>query len=172
MFSWERSIRAIIGDEAGTEEPLRLAEGGDDKARRLLPERHRDRLKRMIAVRLDPGMSARLDPSDVVQETMAEASRRLDDFLAEHPLPFLPWLRRLAGDRLVEAYRAHVLARKRALDREMPPGRALSDASTARLVLRLVETGAAPARWHSGRSGPGSPGQPWPGCPRTTGRCW
>jgi RNA polymerase sigma-70 factor (ECF subfamily) len=133
------------GEESETDTLIRRAEAGDDEARQSLLERHRGRLKRMIAVRLDSRMAARLDSSDIVQETMAEAARRLDDFLAERPLPFFPWLRRLAGDRLVEAYRAHVLAKKRAVDREVPLGRAASDASTARLADRLVDAGGSPS---------------------------
>ncbi|WP_152052078.1 sigma-70 family RNA polymerase sigma factor [Tautonia marina] len=133
------------GDDPETEALLRRAGSGDDTARQDLLERHRNRLRQMISVRLDPRIAARLDPSDVVQETLAEASRRLDDFLAERPLPFFPWLRRLAGDRLVEAYRAHVVARKRAVDREIPLGQVFADASTACLAHRLVDAGGSPS---------------------------
>jgi RNA polymerase sigma-70 factor (ECF subfamily) len=42
-----------------------------------LLKRHRARLRRMVAVRLD----GRVDPSDLVQETLAEAAARLADYL-------------------------------------------------------------------------------------------
>ena len=52
-------------------------------------EVYRDRLRRAIAARLDRRLSSRLDPSDVVQETMADAVRRLPDYLRDRPMPVL-----------------------------------------------------------------------------------
>ena len=40
---------------------------------------HRDRLRRRVTVRLDLHLAARVDPSDVVQETLTEALRKLPD---------------------------------------------------------------------------------------------
>jgi RNA polymerase sigma-70 factor (ECF subfamily) len=42
---------------------------------------HRIRLKNMIKSRLDPRLSARVDPSDVVQETFIEAARKLPEYI-------------------------------------------------------------------------------------------
>src|SRR6478736_5774661 len=103
-----------------TEELLRQAAGGDGPARQQLLARHRDRLRRMVAVRLDRNLAARVDPSDVVQETLADAARRLDDYLRERPMPYYPWLRRLAADRIDKAHRRHT-ARRRSVQREEPP---------------------------------------------------
>ena len=44
----------------------RVADGDATAASELL-DRHRHRLRRMVAVRLDDRVSARVDPSDVVQ---------------------------------------------------------------------------------------------------------
>jgi DNA-directed RNA polymerase specialized sigma24 family protein len=84
-----------------TEELLRRVDAGDGQARGALLQRHRIRLKRLIALRLDPRLAARVDPSDVVQEALAEADRRLDRYIQERPLPFYPWLRQLVQDRPV-----------------------------------------------------------------------
>ena len=73
---------------ADTEQLLQQAARGDAAARGQLLQRHRQRLKRMVAVRADPRLAARVDPSDVVQEALAEAARRLDGYLHERPLPF------------------------------------------------------------------------------------
>ena len=56
-----------------TEQLLDDARRGDPSARGRLLDRHRDRLRRMIAVRLDRRLAARVDPSDVVQETLRSA---------------------------------------------------------------------------------------------------
>src|SRR4029077_18395091 len=69
--------------EPDTEQLLDAAAHGDDLARGQLLERHRPRLRRMVAVRLDRRLAARVDPSDVVQETLAEAAAKLNDYLRE-----------------------------------------------------------------------------------------
>ena len=66
----------------------------------------------MVAVRLDRRVAARVDASDVVQETLVEAARRLDDYLRERPIPFYGWLRQLAGERIVDAHRRHVTTQR------------------------------------------------------------
>src|SRR5918911_4775541 len=93
-----------------TEELLERSAAGDRDARGELLQRHRGRLKRMVAVRLDRRLAARVDPSDVVQETLAEAAAKLDGYLRTRPLPFYPWLRRLAQNRMADLYRRHVRA--------------------------------------------------------------
>src|SRR5687768_10163336 len=104
-----------------TDQLLASASRGDPSARGRLLERHRPRLKRMVSVRLDRRMAARVDPSDVVQEALLDAAGRLDEYLRERPIPFYPWLRRLAAGRLADAYRRHVRAARRSVGREEPP---------------------------------------------------
>ncbi len=58
-----------------TDELLRRADAGDISAKGELLDRHRGRLRQMVSVRIDPRLAARVDPSDVVQETLAEASK-------------------------------------------------------------------------------------------------
>ncbi len=128
-----------------TDELLARTGRGDGAARSQLLDRHRGRLRRMVAVRLDPRLAARVDPSDVVQETLAEAHRRLDDYLAARPVPFYPWLRQLAQDRLTDLHRRHVRAARRAVGREEPTGPALSDDSVAELTHRLAAPAPGPS---------------------------
>jgi RNA polymerase sigma-70 factor (ECF subfamily) len=125
-----------------TAELLRRAGGGDRLARGALLQRHRARLRRLIALRLDPRLAARIDPSDVVQEVLVEADRRLDRYVSERPLPFYPWLRQLAVERLVDQHRRHVRAGRRSVTREEPQG--LLDAS-ADTLLGLVGGGESPS---------------------------
>jgi RNA polymerase sigma-70 factor (ECF subfamily) len=129
-----------------TDELLDRAGRGDSGARHLLMERHRARLRRMVAVRLDGRVAARVDPSDLVQETLAEAAARLGDYLRGRPLPFYPWLRTIAWDRLVEAHRRHLHAGRRSVAREVPWSLPLPDESAGRLADRLVASGTSPSR--------------------------
>ena len=90
-------------DESEIDNLLGMACRGNLAALGSLLDRHRDRLMRMVAARLDSRLAPRLDPSDVVQETFLDASRKLDAFLRDRPLPFYPWLRRLAWERIAKA---------------------------------------------------------------------
>ncbi len=81
--------------EPDTEQLLARVGQGDQAALGQLLERHRQRLRHLIALRLDRRLQARLDPSDVLQETLAEPARRLADSARLRPLPFSPWLRQL-----------------------------------------------------------------------------
>jgi RNA polymerase sigma-70 factor (ECF subfamily) len=129
---------------SGTQVLIDRAHGGDEAARQQLLERYRDYLRRMVAVRLDRRMAARVDASDVVQETLVEAARRLDDYLRERPLPFYGWLRQLAGERIIDTHRRHVTAQRRsvALERRAPD---LPDASADELVQRLFADNTSPS---------------------------
>jgi RNA polymerase sigma-70 factor (ECF subfamily) len=120
------------------------AHEGDEAARQQLLERYRDYLRRMVAVRLDRRMAARVDASDVVQETLVEAARRLDDYLRERPLPFYGWLRQLAGERIIDTHRRHVTTQRRSVTRERRDPD-LPDASADQLVQRLFADHTSPS---------------------------
>jgi RNA polymerase sigma-70 factor (ECF subfamily) len=127
-----------------TEDLLRRAAAGEDRARELLLARHRDRLRQVVAFRLDRRLLARLDPSDIVQEALADAARKLPDYLRLRPLPFYPWLRQLALERLIEMHRRHIQAQRRSVTREEAQSLPLTDESTLELADRLLATGATP----------------------------
>jgi RNA polymerase sigma-70 factor (ECF subfamily) len=128
-----------------TERLIGLAQGGDPDAREQLLARHRARLRQMIAVRLDRRLFARLDPSDVVQEALIDAYLKLPDYLRSQPLPFYPWLRQIAWDRLVELHRRHLHLQKRSVLRETGQGLPLPDDSALQLADRLLGRGSSPS---------------------------
>jgi RNA polymerase sigma-70 factor (ECF subfamily) len=119
---------------------------GDGAARQQLLARHRGRLRQMIAVRLDRRVAARVDPSDVVQEALADAARKLSAYVRDRPLPFYPWLRRLAWERLVKIHRRHLRTHRRSAAREEPGVLNLPDESAAELAKRLVSSASSPSR--------------------------
>ena len=129
-----------------TDELLRLVSLGDSNARSQLFDRHRDRLQRMVAVRLDHRLAARLDASDVVQEALAEASQKLTDYVLERPVAFYPWLRRLAWENLVRLSEHHLKAQRRTVMREERLNSALQDSSAVLLAGRLAASGLSPDR--------------------------
>jgi RNA polymerase sigma-70 factor (ECF subfamily) len=127
-----------------TEELLRRVAQGDPSAPGALLQRHRDRLRHLIVLRLDRRLRARIDPSDVIQETLAEAAQKLADYVRDRPLPFYPWLRRLAWERLVRLHRWRVRTGKRNVQREQL-GLPLPDESAVQLADRLAWRGSSPS---------------------------
>ncbi|MFV2067703.1 MAG: sigma-70 family RNA polymerase sigma factor [Pirellulales bacterium] len=118
----------------------------DRSAAEALLMKHRPRLRRMVAARLDPRLAGRVDPSDVVQDTFLEALGKLPAYLRERPLPIYPWLRQLAANRLAHAYQQHLHAQRRSVTREASPDLGLSRASVAQLAQSLVAPGSSPSR--------------------------
>jgi RNA polymerase sigma-70 factor (ECF subfamily) len=132
-------------------ETTRFAQGlidralaGDPAARQELLELYREHLRRMVAARLDRRLTTRVDPSDIVQETLADASRRMDDYLRDRPLPFLGWLRQLAGERVIDAHRRHIGSQRRSITRENPADDRPGDASGL-LAQRFLANDTSPS---------------------------
>jgi RNA polymerase sigma-70 factor (ECF subfamily) len=122
------------------------AANGNEAARAELLDRYRGRLRRVVAMRLDKRISARVDPSDIVQEAMRDAFRRLPEYFAEPQISFYPWLRRIAWDRLVDMYRTHVAAERRSVLREHTGAPSLNDESVAELAHSIVTSSINPGR--------------------------
>jgi RNA polymerase sigma-70 factor (ECF subfamily) len=129
-----------------TQELLEQARGGDASAVGRLLTQHREPVRRMIDLRLDPAIAARVDASDVVQDVLLEASRRLDDYLANPVMPFHLWLRHIAKDHLIDAHRRHRQAKRRGVDREqrLVPA-ALAGQSSVELAGQLMDPERTPA---------------------------
>lgn len=129
-----------------TQELLASARRGDREAVNRLLDRHRQALRRMVALRLDRGVARRVDASDVVQDVLLEANQRLADYLADPRMPFPAWLRHLAKDRMIEMFRQHRGAQRRSIDREQslsaPDG---DDDSLDGLAQQILDPELTPA---------------------------
>jgi len=127
-------------DSAQTQSLLEQAQTGDRQAFEELFARHRPYLKQLVELRLDPKLRPRVDPSDVVQEAHLEAFRRLSTYLHERPMPFRLWLRQIAYDRTLKAWRHHLGTARRAAGREVP----LPQRSSLVLAQQLLAGGSTP----------------------------
>jgi RNA polymerase sigma-70 factor, ECF subfamily len=133
-------------DTHDTQHLLQLAREGDEAAVDRLLARHRSAVRRMIQLRMDPALGRRIDASDIVQEVLVEAHRRLRAYLKNPVMPFHLWLRQMARDRLIDAHRRHRKAARRSLDREQPLDIHLPrDRSTRNLALQLSDQALTPA---------------------------
>ena len=127
----------VPSDSAETRSLLDKAQAGDRQAFDLLFGTHRAHLRNMVDLRLDPNIRARVDASDVVQETNLEAFRRLDSYLRQRTMPFRLWLRQIALDCTLKARRRHVGTARRAAEREV----SLPERSSLLLAQQLVSAG-------------------------------
>ena len=100
----------------------------------------------MISFQMDRALAQRLDASDIVQDVMVEASRRLSAYLKDPVMPFHLWLRQLARDHIIAAHRKHRVAAKRSVDRERRLNApAFSDSSSVELAAQIAADGLTPA---------------------------
>jgi RNA polymerase sigma-70 factor (ECF subfamily) len=130
---------AELPDRSETTRLIEQAVRGDQRALGELLGRHRDRLRRMVALRLDWRLRGRVDPSDVLQEACLDATRRLPEYHQNPTMPFFLWLRFLAGQRLVDEHRKHLGAAARDAGREISLYRgALPETSSAALAAHLL----------------------------------
>jgi RNA polymerase sigma-70 factor (ECF subfamily) len=133
-------------DPASETAQLRQAAQGDQQLWGRLLERHRDRLRRMVALRLDRRLQGRVDASDVLQEAYLEASLRLAEYVKQPPLPFFLWLRFLVGQALLTQHRRHLGAQARDVGRELSLYRgALPEATSAALAAHLLGRATSPS---------------------------
>jgi RNA polymerase sigma-70 factor (ECF subfamily) len=137
---------SIWPDGEQTQELLVGARQGRSEAVEQLLERHRDSLRKMIGLRLDQKILRRVDVSDVVQDVLIEANRRLPAYLANPAMAFHLWIRQIAKDRIIDAHRRHRVSAKRSIDREQPRLAKIGvDQSTIDLANHLHDRELTPA---------------------------
>lgn len=122
---------------------LEQARQGQQAAITALFERYQPQLRNAIALRMDRRVAARVDASDLVQETYLEAARRLPTYLDSPDMPFFLWLRWIAHEKVLACHRRHLEADKRAVTREVPP---LPVDSSAQFVRGMLGKGPSPSQ--------------------------
>jgi RNA polymerase sigma-70 factor, ECF subfamily len=107
-----------------TEEPelLTRLRGGDQPALGVLYDRYRDKLRRMVQIRLDPRLKGRVAPSDILQEAYIDALKRYPHYFDKDDQPFFGWLRLIVAQRLADVHREHISAKKRDVRNELAFG--------------------------------------------------
>jgi RNA polymerase sigma-70 factor, ECF subfamily len=134
-------------DSSDSARLLELARTGDRAALNKLFAQHRARLQRMVELRLDRRLQARVDASDVIQEAYIEALNRLEEYLREPKYPLFLWLRLLVGERLLKLHRHHLGTQMRNAGMEVSLYRgALPVASSAALAAQLLGKHTSPTQ--------------------------
>jgi RNA polymerase sigma-70 factor (ECF subfamily) len=147
MTATGRPMSESASDPGTPEARLRA---GDVAAAGDLFTQYRDRLKRMVKLRLDRRLQGRLDASDVLQEAYLDVQQKAPDFAAK-AMPAYLWLRLVVAERLVALHRRHLGAQMRDAAQEVslcrggPPS--ASTHSLANLLLgRLTSPTQAAVR--------------------------
>ena len=129
----------MTDDTSEVTDLLQRAAAGDDRAQQELFSRYRERLKRMVHLRLSRRLQGRVDDSDVLQEAYLEVSQKLKEYVQAPVLPFFLWLRHMTGLKLAEVHRRHLGAQMRDADREVSLHRGgLPEADSVSLAAQLL----------------------------------
>jgi RNA polymerase sigma-70 factor (ECF subfamily) len=103
-------------------------------------ERYREYLRLLARLHIDPQLRSKLDPSDVVQETLVKAHQKMDQFRGTSDGELAAWLRRILANSLIDAARKY--------QRELSVGQPLAqtlDESSARLEAWLAADQPSPS---------------------------
>lgn len=125
---------------------LERAIASDNDALSQLLGQHRDRLKVMVRLRLNPKLQSRVDESDVVQDAMVDAAVKFREYSNEPRLPFYLWLRHITGLKLIELHRRHLGTQKRDAGHEVSLHQRMPDASSISLAAQLLGKLTSPSQ--------------------------
>ncbi len=134
-----------------TDQLLERLRVGDRRALAELFQQHRDRLRRMVELRMDARLQGRIDASDVLQDGFLDLAKRVDSYLSDPSLPVFLWLRLVVSDRLAMIHRHHLGTQMRDVSQEVslyrdPLPQASSAALAAMLLGRLTSPSNAAIR--------------------------
>jgi RNA polymerase sigma-70 factor, ECF subfamily len=129
----------MTADSSDLDDLLQRVQRGDERALVALFTRYRDRLRRMVRLRLDRRLQGRIDPSDVLQDAYLDVARRAGEYIANPSIPVFLWLRLITGQRLAALHRQHLGAQMRDAGQEVSLHRgALPQATSASLAALLL----------------------------------
>ncbi len=139
-------MNSELKDSSETVELLRRVGDGDGEVLDGLLSKHRERLRRMIHLRMARPLQGRIDASDVIQDAFLEASQRIGDYLKKPDMPFFLWLRFITRQKLLALHRHHVGTKARDPRREVKLyGGATPEATTEALAAQLLGKHTSPS---------------------------
>ncbi len=142
----------VMSEQAEGAEPCieRLLDGarqGEGETLGGLLQLYRNYLTILASTQLDRRLRRRMNPSDLVQETMLAAHRDFQQFRGDSEREFLGWLRQILINCLHHAVDTHVKAKMRDVRREISieQANAALDRTAVNLVQVLADNGPSPS---------------------------
>lgn len=123
---------------------LERVRNGDRGALAELFAQYRPQLRRMVELRLDPRVGARVAPSDILQDAYLDATKRIEHFFRRQGVSFYVWLRLVVNQSLIDLHRRHLDAKMRGAAREAAP--AWTPATSISLARQLVAQMESPSQ--------------------------
>lgn len=130
----------------GLDTLLQRSRNGDEAAWGQVLVAHQGRLLRMVRLRLDPRVSGRIDPADVLQESFSQATKRRSEYFELDSMPFFIWLRLITIQKLAELHRHHLGVKARDAGRDVSMFTPASPATSAVLAARLLGQTTTPSQ--------------------------
>jgi len=121
------SKKMTTGNRTSLVELLNQARGGDAQARDRLFAKCRNYLVVVARAEAESGLQAKIDPSDIVQQTLLDAHRGLDNFRGNTEAEWFGWLRQILNHNAADFVRHYIGTAKRGARREVPLRQAGSD---------------------------------------------
>jgi RNA polymerase sigma-70 factor (ECF subfamily) len=133
-------------DNSGHAQLLDQSRRGDAEAFARLFDRYSNMVRMTLRAQITAELRAKVDASDLLQETFLTASKSVGDFTGQDIETFVRWLQVIAARRVADAYRRYFDFEKRDLRREIPLDQLLarSDRSAAALVDQLADSASGP----------------------------
>jgi RNA polymerase sigma-70 factor (ECF subfamily) len=117
-----RAKTAMTDESDDLEVTLKRLQEGEPQALASLFALYRDRLRRMVELRLDARLRGRVSASDILQEAYIGALERLAHYQASPSIPAFVWIRSVTLQRMIDVHRRHLGAKLRAAGREVRLG--------------------------------------------------
>ena len=90
----------------------------------------------MVALRMDRRLQGRIDASDILQEALVDAAKRIGDFNKQDKMSFYVWLRWITGEKLLNEHRRHLGVQMRDANREVSIYRRAMPAASSFSIAR------------------------------------
>jgi len=130
-----------------TGELVLLQSRGEEAVAELF-DRYRQKLLRMITLRLDGRIVGKVDAEDILQDAFVESARRIQDYLDRPSVPFFVWLRQIAGQILIDTHRRYLGTKMRDVRQEVTLHRGgPAGTGSAFLVAQLADSLTTPSQF-------------------------
>jgi RNA polymerase sigma-70 factor (ECF subfamily) len=123
----------------------RLQQDGQAALAEIFSE-NRDRLRRMIELRLDNRLRGRVSTSDILQEAYIDALTRLRHYEANPEVPFFVWLRTVTIQRLIQVHRQHLGAQARDAAKEVRLGFGETVGASTDKMVEIIQDLTSPSQ--------------------------